>query len=165
VQSVFEEFRSRFFGRSGVQFWWGACDLTVLLFNGRQVEAPADRGYIMLYDLDAEHFNAGFWPGDDDSPEPAFYAYLVPRPPGCEAAPVEPAPAGWVEAMGMWLMPYEAVRASADPRRMLLDFLESVYGLAFSLGDWDEGAHRYTLPAPAPRDGRRSPSGGGEDRS
>ena len=35
VNGVFEEFRSPFFGRSGVQFWWGSFDLAVLLFNGR----------------------------------------------------------------------------------------------------------------------------------
>ena len=35
VNAVFEEFRSPFFGRSGVQFWWGGFDLAVLLFNGR----------------------------------------------------------------------------------------------------------------------------------
>ena len=68
INSVFEEFRSQFFGRSGVQFWWGGFDLTVLLFNGRATPAPAGSGYIMRYDLDAEHLNAGFWAGDDERP-------------------------------------------------------------------------------------------------
>lgn len=156
VQGVFEEFRSRFFGRSGVQFWWGSFDLTVLLFSGRKVEAPNDRGYIMLYDLDAEHLNAGFWPGADNAPQPGFYGYLVPRPPGCETASIEPDNAGWVEEMGMWLLPYDAVRESADPRRTLLGFLDSLYGLAVDLGGWDAQAHEYTPPAPAPRDVART---------
>ena len=150
VQGVLEEFRAPFFGRSGVQFWWGSFDLTVLLFNGRKVEPPDDRGYIMRYDLDAEHLNAGFWPGDDNAPQPAFYGYLVPRPAGCETAPMEPARAGWVEEMGMWLLPYDAVRESPDPRRALLDFLNSVYALALDLGGWDARAHEYELPAPCP---------------
>ena len=153
VQGVLEEFRSRFFGRSGVQFWWGSFDLTVLLFSGRKVEAPSDRGYIMRYDLDAEHLNAGFWPGADDAPQPGFYGYLVPRPSGCETASIEPDNAGWVEEMGMWLLPYDAVRESPDPRRTLLGFLDSLYGLAVGLGGWDAQAHEYTPPAPAPRGG------------
>jgi Family of unknown function (DUF5996) len=148
VHGVLEEFRSPFFGRSGVQFWWGGFDLTVLLFSGRKVEPPTDRGYIMRYDLDAEHLNAGFWPGDDSSPRAIFYGYLVPRPTGCEAAQIEPPQAGWVEEMGMWALPYDAVRESPDPRRTLLDFLESLYSLASDLGGWDRSAHEYERPTP-----------------
>ncbi len=61
----------------------------------------------MRYDLDAEHLNAGFWPGDDGAPQAIFYAYIHPRPDGCETAPIEPEKAGWVEAMGQWILPYD----------------------------------------------------------
>jgi hypothetical protein len=149
INSVFEEFRSSFFGRSGVQFWWGAFDLTVLLFNGEHAVAPDDRGYIMRYDLDAEHMNAGFWPGDDSAPSPGFYAYIVPQPEGCAVAPIAPAHAGWVESMGEWLMPYDAVRTCDDPRAAILEFLASVYGVAVSNAGWDAGRFAYATP-PAP---------------
>jgi hypothetical protein len=151
IDGAFEEFRSGFFGRSGVQFWWGASDLAVLLFSGRRETAPDDRGYIMRYDLDAEHMNAGFWPGDDASPEPAFYAYLHPRPDGCETAPVEPEHAGWVEAVGEWMLPYESVRTCDDPRQAILDFLGSVYRVAVTQGGWDADAHEYVRPMPPQR--------------
>jgi hypothetical protein len=143
---VFDEFRSTFFGRTGVQFWWGAFDLAVLLFNGKKAVAPDDLGYIMRYDLDAEHMNAGFWPGDDNAPHPGFYAYLVPRPDGCEVAPIEPAHAGWVESMGEWMMPYDKVRETDDPRKAILDFLRSVYQVAITNGGWDAEEFRYTRP-------------------
>ena len=68
VQSVLEEFRSEFFGRTAIPFWWGSFDLAVLLFTGKHETAPDDRGYIMRYDLDAEHMNAGFWPGTTTRP-------------------------------------------------------------------------------------------------
>ncbi len=155
INSVFEEFRSRFFGRSGLQFWWGGFDFALLLFTGRHEKAPDDRGYIMRYDLDAEHMNAGFWPGDDNNPDPGFYGYLVPRPDGCENAPIGSEMAGWVEAMGEWVMPYEAVRASDDPRGTILAFLEGVYGVATTLGGWDGPAFAYEKPAPAPRGRKR----------
>ncbi len=151
INSVFEEFRSTFFGRSGVQFWWGSFDLAVLLFNGRPSPAPEDRGYIMQFDLDAEHLNAGFWTGDDSAPDAGIYAYLVPRPPGCETASFAPPYAGWVEAMGEWLMPYEAVRTSADPRQAILDFLDATYRVATTLGGWDAAAHEYLRPPPPRR--------------
>ena len=149
IDGVFGQFRSGFFGRGGVQFWWGGFDLTVLLFNGRPAPAQDDRGYIMRYDLDAEHLNAGFWAGDDSAQSPAFYGYLVPRPPGCETAPIVPRYAGWVEKLGEWLMPYDEVRACPDPGRTILDFLGSVYGVATTVGGWEAAAHEY-VPPPAP---------------
>jgi hypothetical protein len=95
--------------------------------------------------------NAGFWPGDDASPHAGFYAYLVPQPPDCASAPIQPEHAGWVEAMGEWMMPYEAVRACPDPRGAVLEFLRSVYRVALTEGGWDGPAFQYTRPAPAAR--------------
>lgn len=148
IQSVFEEFRSEFFGRTAVPFWWGSFDLAVLLFTGKRAAAPEGRGYIMRYDLDAEHMNAGFWPGNDDSPYPGFYGYLVPQPEGCATAPIEPEHAGWVEAMGEWMMPYEAVRSCPDPRGAVMTFLRSVYRVACVQGGWDVRSFEYDPPAP-----------------
>ena len=152
TNAVFEEFRAQFFGRSSIPFWWGGFDLAVLLFSGRKTPAPTERGYIMQHDLDAEHLNAGFWAGDESAPQPGFYAYVVPRPAGCETASMEPPYAGWVEAMGQWLMPYEAVRTCPDPRRAILDFLIAAYRVATTLGGWDAEAHTYVRP-PASRRG------------
>jgi hypothetical protein len=146
LDGIFEEFRSDFFGRSGIQFWWGAFDFAVLLFNGKHEVAPGDRGYIMQYDLDAQQMNAGFWPGDDSTPNAAFYGYLYPRPDGCESAPMEPKHAGWVEAMQEWMMPYDAVRNSDNPRQAILDFLKSVYTVAVMQGGWDRKALEYIKP-------------------
>ena len=127
IDGVFEEFRSRFFGRSGIQFWWGAFDFAVLLFNGKHEAAPDDKGYIMRYDLDAEHINAGFWPGDDSAPTRLL------RLPGAAARRVrdgadQPEHAGWVEAMGEWMMPYDAVRTCEIRAQALLDFLAACTG-------------------------------------
>jgi Family of unknown function (DUF5996) len=151
IDGAFEEFRSPYFGRTGVQFWWGGFDFAVLLFTGRHLMAPGERGYIMRFDLDAEQLNAGFWPGDDNAPEARFWAYVVPRPDGCEVAPIRPAPAAWVEAISEWILPYERARASDDPRRAILDFLHSVYRVAVANGGWDAAAQHYESPPPAPR--------------
>ncbi len=152
IDGVYEEFRSGFFGRTSIQYWWGASDFAVLLFTGVHLQAPDDRGYIMRYDLDAEHYNAGFWPGDDSSPDPIFYGYLVPRPDGCEVAPMEPEHAGWVEAMGEWILPYEAVRTAPDPRKALMEFLRAVYRVATTHGGWNAAQFEYATPPPARRD-------------
>jgi hypothetical protein len=103
----------------------------------------------MRYDLDAEHLNAGLWPGDDASPQAVLYAYIHPRPDGCATARIEPAAAGWVEAMGEWVLPYDEVRASMDPAAVVSEFLRSAYRAAVDLGGWDEKAQRYERPKSA----------------
>ena len=152
VRGVFDEWRSPFFGRTHVPFWWGAFDLAVLRFTGRRAVAPDDRGYIMRYDLDAEFMNAGFWPGDDSAPGPIFYAYIHPKPDGCELAPIDPSGAAWIEQMGEWVMPYEAVLATGDPRQAIIDFLDCVYAIAGEYGGWDLSSFTYEKPPTPVRD-------------
>jgi hypothetical protein len=153
VNGAFEEFRSPFFGRTGIQFWWGGFDFCVLLFTGRHAAPPEDRGFILRYDLDSEHLNAGFWPGDDATPEPRFFAYLVPQPPGCAVAPIQPPHASWADEMGEWVLTYDSVRTRSDPRATLLAFLKSVYQVAINEGGWDAEAFRYRAPPRGRRPG------------
>ena len=121
--------------------------------TGTHADAPDDRGYIMRYDLDAEHLNAGFWPGDDNAPRCRLLRLPGARvPTGCETAPIEPAHAGWVEAMGEWMMPYEAVRDVRRPaRRRSSTSSSSVYRVAIDLGGWDARVLRSTRHRPRPR--------------
>ncbi len=151
VRGVFDEWRSPFFGRTHVPFWWGAFDLAVLRFTGKKAVPPQDRGYIMRYDLDAEFMNAGFWPGDESSPAPVFYAYIHPKPQGCELAPINPAGAAWIEHMGEWVMPYQSAIESGDPRQAIFDFLDRVYAIAGEYGGWDLSSFTYAAPPPPDR--------------
>ena len=151
VGNIFNAWSSGFFGRTSVQFWWGSFDLSVLLFNGKHAEPPLDRGYIMRYDLDAEFLTAGFWPGDDDSPDPIFFPYINPQPPGCALVPIKPDSALWVEQMEEWVLPYEDVRTAEDPRRALTNFLDCIYGVAGSQGGWDLESFKFEAPAPVER--------------
>src|SRR5438067_8685291 len=67
--------------------------------------------------------SAGLWPGDISNP-PMFYSYAVPEPHGFRDAHV-PRGAAYSEQLGEFVLPYEAVRASADPEATLLAFLRS----------------------------------------
>ena len=124
IDRVLKEHRSRFRGKtSPVQLWWGSFDLAYSRFSGRLA--------------DAEHTAVGFWPGDKRFPNAAFYAYTSPKPDRIEAATVEPDAAFWSSDMGEFLLPYDGVRTSANPRATLLAFLESSYRAGAELGDWD----------------------------
>lgn len=160
VNAALEAFRSPFFGRSGIQFWWGSFDFCAILFTGRHVPAPTDRGYIMRHDLDAEHLNAGFWPGADGAPDPQFFAYLVPEPADCATAPMSPSLAAWADQAHEWILPYETARRTGDAGEALLAFLARVQAHAYASGGWDEDAFRYELPRRrARRSTRRSTPG------
>lgn len=145
IHNVFDAWRSSFFGRTGIGFWWGAFDMTVAAFSGRRATPRADANYIMRHDLDAESVVIGFWPGDARR-EAMFFGYIVPEPPGCPALPMVPREAGWVAEMREWVLPYEAVRTAPDQRLALTTFMDTVYAAAGSLAGWDLAAHRYDQP-------------------
>jgi hypothetical protein len=146
---VFDAWRSPFFGRTGLGFWWGAFDLTAMVFNGRSATPPVGADDIRRYDLDAESLVIGFWPGDARH-QAMLYAYIVPEPPGSSGLPFDLPAAGWVSEMGEWVLPYEAVRTAPDPRAMLLRFIDTVHAAAGTLAGWDLDAYRYEPPPRKP---------------
>ena len=56
----------------------------------------------------------GWWPGGGPVNEPAFYAYAAPEPAGLKTAAVQPAAAFYSTELNEFILPYEAVRTSAD---------------------------------------------------
>jgi hypothetical protein len=143
--SILDEWRAHFFGRSGIQVWWGALDVALLLFNGKRVAPPTDRGYIMKYDLDAELMNVGLYYGDETTP-PFFYGYIHPEPPAPETLPVAPDAASWSSAIKEWVLPYEAVRSAANPAAELKAFLDAIYARCIESAGWDRESLSYEAP-------------------
>jgi hypothetical protein len=150
VSGVFDTWRQHFFGRAGLQFWWGGFDVALMLFSGHHVPAPTDRGYIMEYDLDAELMNVGLYYGDAQTP-PFFYGYIYPEPKSAESLPIAPAQASWSSAFNEWVLPYQAVRESPDPAAMLRSFIDAIYDLCFSAAGWRRDEFLYRLPPIAVR--------------
>lgn len=141
---VFTRFRSDFIGKvSPVHLFWGALDLAVTRFSGR--EAPKHPGapglplHVAQEAYSHEVCSAGFWPGGNGF-EAAFYSYAYPEPAGYATARVEPAEAYYSSDLREYLLPYEAVRASALPDETLMRFLRSTYDVAADLGRWDRTA-------------------------
>ena len=145
VDRVFKAFRSRFTGKvSPVHFFWGAFDLAVTRFSGR--DAPRHPGgvpncadWVMEEAYSKELSSAGFWPGTGLG-EAAFYSYAYPEPDGYRDRAVEPDAAYYLEEMGEYVLPYDAVRTADDPDGALLAFLQSTYDAAADLADWDRDA-------------------------
>jgi hypothetical protein len=143
---VFKEFQSGFLRKvSPSHFFWGSFDHAVTRFSGRT--APLHPGGLPNMPLAVaqeaythEVSSAGFWPGGEAMPEPIYYSYAYPSPEGFAEAAVRPAAARFEEALGEFVLPYDAVRSADDPDAALLAFLESTYEAAAELGRWDRGA-------------------------
>src|SRR5689334_21090375 len=143
---VFKQFRTGFLGKaSPVHFFWGSFDLAVTRFSGRS--APRHPGGVPnLPDAVAheayshEVSSAGFWPGSGAIDYPAFYSYAYPEPSGFRTTKVRPDAAFFSEALGEFILPYDAVRTAADPDAALLDFLQSTYEAAAIAAKWDRAA-------------------------
>ncbi len=142
---VLSAFRGRFIGKcSPVHFFWGSFDLACTRFSGRAAP-PHPGGIPHLADrvtresYSHECSSAGWWPGGG-AYDASFYSYAYPEPSGCPTAPILPAAGRYDTTLHEWVLPYEAVRASANPDAALLDFWQSTYDAAASLGAWDRAA-------------------------
>jgi hypothetical protein len=143
---VFKQFRTGFLGKaSPVHFFWGSFDLAVTRFSGRR--APRHPGGVPhLSDAVAceayshEESSAGFWPGSGAIDYPAFYSYAYPEPEGFRSRRVQPEAAFFSEALGEFILPYDAVRNAIDPDQALLAFLQSTYEAAAVTAKWDRNA-------------------------
>ena len=135
---VFEEFRSRFLGKSSpVHFFWGSFDLASTRFSGRPAPARPDADPITREAYSHEVISHGFWPGGGAVDQPAFYAYAAPEPAGLRQATVRPGAASYNTTLSEFILPYDEVRRAASPRNQLTAFLESTYDAAADLGRWD----------------------------
>lgn len=140
---VFKQFRAGFIGKcSPVHFFWGSFDLACTRFSGRR--APEHPGgvpnfpdWVAREAYSHEVCSCGFWPGNEQLPQPVFYAYAYPAPEGFSSARVKPDAAHYNSDLGEFILPYEEVRQAADPDELLMEFLQSSYDSAAELGEWN----------------------------
>jgi hypothetical protein len=130
--------RAHFTGKaSPVHFFWGGFDLTATRHNGEPAPVAPGSGYIYRVAENEKNWAGGFWTGGSPVEEPVYYAYMVPKPDGFEAAQVEPVDAFWSAELGEFVLPYEAVRRAKDPAAALMAFLQSTYARSADLAGWD----------------------------
>lgn len=138
VDSVLNQFRAEFIGKcSPVHFFWGSFDLAVTRFSGRRAPERAGADAVTREAYSHEVSSVGFWPGSGDVTDAAFYSYAAPEPQGFKQARVRPTAAFYQKQLGEFLLMYEDVRTAESPSKSLLDFCQSTYDAAATLGNWD----------------------------
>jgi hypothetical protein len=149
---VFKEFRAEFCGKcSPVHFFWGSFDLAVTRFSGRR--APQHPGGVPhLPDAvtreaySHEVSSLGFWPGNEMMPDPIFYSYAYPAPPGFAETQAHPSFAKYNPQLKEFVLSYDQMRQAESPDAALLEFARSTYDAASTLGNWDRAALTEAKP-------------------
>jgi hypothetical protein len=135
--AVLAAFRAPYRGRSTpVNAWWGSFDLAVNLFSGAPADPPA-ADFIMRNAMDAQEVAVGWWPGDARHPSAAFYAYAHPAPDGFGNAALSPRGAHWDAGLGEYVLAWDDVRGSPQPRAAAVEFARSAFRHACAACKWD----------------------------
>ena len=138
VDEILKAFRARFIGKaSPVHFFWGGFDLAVTRFSGRRAPIREGADLITREGYSHEVSSCGFWAGSGSLTSPAFFSYASPEPSGFKDAPIHPACAFYSEEFSNFLLMYDDVRSAPDPRATVMNFLQSTYEAAATLGRWD----------------------------
>jgi Family of unknown function (DUF5996) len=147
---VLGEFRAPYRGRSTpVNAWWGSFDLAVSLFSGQPAQPPS-HDFIMRNAMDAQEVAVGWWPGDARHGKAAFYAYAHPAPDGFADIALSPSAARWEAGLGEYVLDWDDVASSEDPRTNALDFVRSAFNHACAVCEWDPALAASAEGTPPP---------------
>src|SRR5438128_9742335 len=137
IKPVFEAFRCKFVGKSSpVHFFWGSFDLATTRFSGLRAPERPGADSITREAYSHEVISHGWWPGSGTVKDAAFYAYAAPEPAGFKTAAIRPADAYYDTDFSIFILPYDAVRATPSPEATLTTFLRSTYETAADLAHW-----------------------------
>jgi hypothetical protein len=140
VNLLLEDYAADYSGKtSPVHHFWHTFDIAVTRFGDRVVDQPAQVDPVTREAYSREVVSAGFWFGDENFGEPAFYSYTAPEPDGLSDQPLDPPAARWIRQRQSHLavLRYDDARAAADPWATALGFFRSAYQAGASLAGWD----------------------------
>ncbi|MFB9055628.1 DUF5996 family protein [Mariniflexile ostreae] len=140
IDMIFQEFSGRFYGKTcPVHIYWHHFDLVVTRFSGNRGPNMETTSQVELEAYSHELISFGFWFGDDNIKEPAFYSYTYPAPEHIEKEPLQPKSAKWQDSNGspMALLLYKDLLKSEHPKQDILNFMESSYQAGATLAGWD----------------------------
>ncbi len=140
IDSVFKEFSGRFTGKSSpAHLFWHSFDFALTRFSGRRAPDRPDANRATREAYSHEVISFGFWAGDDMVRFPAFYSYTAPEPDGLTNAALQPKEAFWNTGPtgSMALLKYDDLRTQANPKSVLLAFLESAYRAGATAAHWN----------------------------
>jgi len=147
---VLAEIRAPFRGRSTpINAWWGTFDLAVNFFSGRPADPPSD-DFIMRNGGDAEQVAIGWWPGDPNHEQAAFFAFAYPAPDGFGYTDLSPAAGRWDAKLGEYVLDWDDIRESPDPHIAAVGFGRAAFRHGCAVCEWDPALAATAQGVPPP---------------
>jgi Family of unknown function (DUF5996) len=147
---VLAEIRAPFRGRSTpINAWWGTFDLAVNFFSGRPADPPSD-DFIMRNGGDAEQVAIGWWPGDPNHEQAAFFAFAYPAPDGFGDTDLSPAAGRWDAKLGEYVLDWDDIRESPDPHAAAVEFGRAAFRHGCAVCEWDPALAATAQGVPPP---------------
>jgi Family of unknown function (DUF5996) len=147
---VLAEIRAPFRGRSTpINAWWGTFDLAVNFFSGRPADPPSD-DFIMRNGGDAEQVAIGWWPGDPNHEQDAFFAFAYPAPDGFGDTDLSPAAGRWHAKLGEYVLDWDDIRESPDPHTAAVEFGRAAFRHGCAVCEWDPALAATAQGVPPP---------------
>lgn len=136
---VMKRYHAHFNGETPpIGLMWGTFDLRDARYNGIAVPTTGiNSGYIRRNAMDEAQIEIGWWHGNDNYPQPAYYSFTYPQPENIEQAVIEPKTARFEKSLGEFILDYENVRNSSNPEKNLLCFFESTYQAGAKYAHWN----------------------------
>lgn len=120
-------------------FWFGTMDLSGNVFSGQP--APYSGSDPIGKNCYDERFcEVGFWPGDNKTPEPSFFALPYPflASIGSYGSLLKPEKAQFLAQENEFLLSLEDVLAAPDPQQAVVDFCRSSFDILQRLDRWKD---------------------------
>lgn len=120
-------------------FWFGTMDLAGNVFSGQS--APySGTDEVGRNCFDERFCEVGFWPGDDKTPEPSFYALPYPflGSIGSYGTLLKPEKAQFLATESEFLFRLEDALAAPDPQQAVVDFCRSSFNILQRLDPWKD---------------------------
>ena len=147
---VLAEIRAPFRGRATpINAWWGTFDLAVNFFSGRPADPPSD-DFIMRNGGDAEQVAIGWWPGDPNHEQAAFFAFAYPAPDGFGDTDLSPAAGRWDAKLGEYVLDWDDIRESPDPHTAAVEFGRAAFRHGCAVCEWDPALAATAQGVPPP---------------
>ena len=136
IYPVFAKFNGSYFGKATpIHLFWHSMDFVLTFFSGNAGPDTSKMDPVSKEAYSHEVISFGFWAGDSNLHEPAFYSYTYPEPKNLGEQPLQPSDANWITANGtsMALLKYHDLINESDPESALMAFLKSAYEAGMTL--------------------------------